>query len=614
MLASILVAPKFLKKMIRVALEVRFLHINSLEPSQSTYLICPMAEWIYEKPIDDCNEHELLVAKWLECLPSGYIVRWGYYYQDNANVWREGDFLILGPDGHLMILEVKKRIQHDAHTGKFAGKGGASPVEQVLMQKSSVLSRLAELGRTDRKKYFLPYILPVLAGCENHAGDPKPSGLDPKQVWLDIKTWANPESYWELVFAEARECPNPAGVRRLFLDVLGENVGGLSAKRCLAQTDRQLVLQATRDYDLLDQLAENRVLLVRGGPGSGKSWLAQEAAIRDAKAGRHVLFLCYNLDFASDTADKFTKRSTQITPGRITIWSWQQLVDEISREAAIPLKEPEDRNDQRAYFAEIVPQAMLDAATSGKVKPRFDSLIVDEAQDHDTTSRLGISWWEIYLSLLRSPETARVGVFFDPAQRPAFRDRDGGKFDASDLQSFFPGAVRVTLSKTRRYTDGLAAYLRSLDSEGTASLAAAIQPGHDLPGPPPIVDIADSLNQALTKANQTVKKWIAEKGVDPRDILVLTKRRPFEGDQPTIDPNSKLGGYSVIAADDPQPPNPPYSIRCTSFHKSKGLDAQAVVMLGTWAYEELSPDDQFAYFLAASRARQLLAIFPHKKK
>lgn len=573
-----------------------------------------MAEWIYEKPVDDCNPHELLVAKWLEKLPTGYIIRWGYYYQDNKEVQREGDFLILGPDGHLMILEVKKRVQHDAHTGKSAGRKGSNPVEQVLMEQSSVLGKLKEIGQTDRSKYFLPFIVPVLAGCENHAGDQKPSVLPPEQVWFDQPNWGNPESYWKNVFARAHPCSNPSGARRLVLDVYGENVGGISAKRCLAQTDRQLLLQATRDYDLLDQLAENRVLLVRGGPGSGKSWLAQELAVREAQAGKQVLFLCYNLDFASETANKLAKRSTQITPGSITIWSWQQLVDEIAKEAGIILQEPADRKDQRAYFAQTVPQAMLDAATSGKVSRRFDSLIVDEAQDHDTTSSLGISWWEIYLALLRSPKTDRVAVFFDPAQRPAFRDLDGGKFDASDLQQLLPDAVRVTLTKTRRYTDGLSAYLRSLSSQGTASLAAAIQAGHDLPGPPPIVDHSKSLNQAMTKANQTIKKWIEEKGVDPRDILVLTKKRPFEGANPTINPKNKLGGCSVIAADDPQPANPPFSIRCTSFHKSKGLDAQAVVMLGTWPYEDLSPDDQFAYFLAASRARQLLAIFSHKTK
>ncbi len=573
-----------------------------------------MAQWIYEKPVEDCNDHECKVAKLLESLPDSYLIRWGFYYIDNDGVTREGDFLVLGPDGHLLLIEVKKRISHTSSTGRWAGDDGSSPVEQVLVEKSSVLAALTKLGKTDRDKYFLPFIEAVLVGWENLPSDSKPAGLEPEQVWYEGHRWGSVAGKWNEVFSSARPCKSPEGARRLFLDCYGGTVGGVAAKRGLAQTEKQLLRLVTLEYALLDQLDENRVLLMQGGPGSGKSWMAMEAAIREARQDRQVLFLCYNLDFAAETRHAVAKLTAKTTPEAITVWSWQDLVNDITGQAELALSEPSDRHKKKSFFAETVPQAMLDAATSGKVSPRFDVLVVDEAQDHDTRSLHGVSWWEIYLALIRDRERARIRIFYDAAQRPAFRDLDGGKFIPDDLLTHFPGATRVQLLKTLRYTDGIATYLRSLEGAMTSPLATRIQVGHDLPGPPPIIEVADAYPIALANAGACIKRWITEVGVDPRDILVLTRQRPFDGEEPLLNRDHKLGGQKVISVGEPQMSKPPYAIRCTSFHKSKGLDAQAVVLLDTWPFEELSDDDQFAYFLAASRARQLLAVFPHKKK
>ena len=569
-----------------------------------------MPQWIYQRPVENCNKHELKVARWLERLPADYTVRWGFYYRDNEGVEREGDFLILGPDGFLLVLEVKKRIQGDAASGRWAGHD-RNPVEQVHAEKSSVLNELTTKVSTDRQKYQLPSIAAVLVGYENRANDPKPSGLDPGHFWFDPATWGTPESKWKSVFSSARPSQSPEGARRLFLDVYGASVGGVGAGRALAQTDRQLLIQAACEQPLLDQLAENRVLLVRGGPGSGKSWLAVEAAVREAAAGRDVLFLCYNLDFRTEMQALFQRRRKQ-TGNRVTVWAWEDLVNNIAAEAGIKMSPPSDSKARRDYFAKTFPQVMFDAATSGKVTPRFDVLVVDEAQDHDTTSELGTSWWEIYLSLLRDPKSAPVYIFHDPAQRPAFRDGDGGKFCVDDLRGLFPDLVRVTLAATRRYTDALAEYLRSLSTPATAALASGIRAGNDLPGPPPVVKVHDHYDKAKTAAMACVKRWTTEGGVDPRDILILTNRRPFADRSALLDPAHKFGGHPIIDFDQPQADKPPFAIRCTSFHKSKGLDAQAVILLHTWPFEKLSAEEQRAYFLAASRARQLLAVFAHE--
>jgi hypothetical protein len=61
-----------------------------------------MARWIYQRPVDCCNPTELVVAKRLGRLGDEWVIRWGFYYETD----REGDFIILGPTGGVLVLEV----------------------------------------------------------------------------------------------------------------------------------------------------------------------------------------------------------------------------------------------------------------------------------------------------------------------------------------------------------------------------------------------------------------------------------------------------------------------------------------------------------------------------
>ena len=57
----------------------------------------------------------------------------------------------------------------------------------------------------------------------------------------------------------------------------------------------------------------------------------------------------------------------------------------------------------------------------------------------------------------------------------------------------------------------------------------------------------------------------------------------------------------------PHLPHPP--IRHTSIHKAKGLDSKAVILIGMPPQKSLASDyDAYSWFMAVSRARQLLAV------
>ncbi len=87
-----------------------------------------MARWIYQRPIECCDPTELIVAKRLALLSDGWVIRWGFYYDTD----REGDFLILGPTGGVLVLEVKGgELRKLSTTGRWEGPDRDHPMTQL---------------------------------------------------------------------------------------------------------------------------------------------------------------------------------------------------------------------------------------------------------------------------------------------------------------------------------------------------------------------------------------------------------------------------------------------------------------------------------------------------
>ena len=59
----------------------------------------------------------------------------------------EGDFLILGPVGGLLVLEVKSSLpRHFAETGRWEGAGGDDPISQLNTEWQGVIHGIRAKG------------------------------------------------------------------------------------------------------------------------------------------------------------------------------------------------------------------------------------------------------------------------------------------------------------------------------------------------------------------------------------------------------------------------------------------------------------------------------------
>jgi len=431
-----------------------------------------MARWIYQRPVDRCNPTELAVAKRLARLDDEWVIRWGFYYETD----REGDFIILGQTGGVLVLEVKGGDLRKLSTiGRWEGPSGDHPLTQLLAEWDAVIDTL----RGSAKGGDVPFVAKALCLPDVDIDTKIASFREiDRNLIVDRGDLASFETTWRRLFAD-RRYPVSKRERKVFLDSVAKEISPKAIQYFISETDRIILRHTIAEYQVLDMLRGNRQLVVEGGPGSGKTWLALEQAFRFANDGLQVLFLCYNVALAEQLSVLVSKRKMQ--KGELIVRSWETLSRELLDAAGVGWDHPVGPAEREAYFGDVVPSLMRDIARDQVVKPRFDALVVDEAQDHDTcwpgseSDDTNAGWWEIYWKLLREKTNARMAIFCDRAQRPFFRQRD--RFDATRLFKRLSQPVHVSLRFTLRYSLPIFRFLKTLKSDATASLVDNLRSG-----------------------------------------------------------------------------------------------------------------------------------------
>ncbi len=102
-----------------------------------------------------------------------------------------------------------------------------------------------------------------------------------------------------------------------------------------------------------------------------------------------------------------------------------------------------------------------------------------------------------------------------------------------------------------------------------------------------------------------LRRWKKSGLCDPSDVLILHAQSDIT--------RSPLGDRRILAGHNLreciEQEDSPNTIRHTSIHKSKGLDSKAVILIGLQPHKDLATAyDHYSWFMAVSRARQLLAI------
>ncbi len=555
---------------------------------------------------EEWNAAEAKVAACLQRLPDEFAFRWGHYYHLEGT-GGEGDFLVFGPGSALLVLEVKGgAVTYDPKTRQYATNKKECP----LIQRDRVCRGVVRAVQKEAQKCRLtaPYIHRGLGLPDVRI--PHDGGFYqemPREGILDANDLENFSLWWEknvLPLSRVKK-ESEAAVKEMVFSLYFSELRGGATKRDLDFVDRSLERMSAAQYELLDALEENPRLAFSGGPGTGKTWLLFEQAFRWAKEGKRVLFLTYNLGLEVAVRALMGRSSA----GQIDVYSYESLARQMYEKAGETFPEVKlaDRAEVSNIFNALVPRLLREVVGKLGDGEKYDALVVDEAQDHDTEYHPEVGadernggWWEIYRSLLRGEPSLAIG--YDVCQRHFARD--ASKFEIGKIAGLFPGLCKVRLRNPVRYTHSLIEYFRRLEDADTREILRDMKSGDEIvAGESPIFEEAGSDAEEKSAVGRLLAGWCknAYERCAPQEVLILYPTSRF---RPKWMDSEKINGIPLARAG-------VSGVLLSSIQKAKGLESRAVIVVGFPAWEKLGKAPfgaKVSFVLGVTRARQLLGV------
>ncbi len=499
--------------------------------------------------------------------------------------WAEADFVVVSNLG-VLVIEVKggsiERRDRLWFTNGIQLK--ESPFEQAAGAAAALAADLHDaLPETRRAIVGHAVAFPDVVFT--------PEGPDiTTEVIYDERNVAQPISKWvERVFEYWKQRLSADG--KATKPGLSKDAASATVERIAADFDLKASLRSTlkgvNDHlirltdgqrEVMAELAGNSRMVVNGGAGTGKTWLALNECQRLAGEGKSVLLTCHSKGLARYLSEITADNSD------VYVEHFHGMTTRLIEEAGLSLPDVAPP----ALFDRFHPEIAQEALTQRDPPWIFDALVVDEAQD-----LLGESNLDLLDVLVK-------GGISDGIWR-MFRDQRQDLLSGSSLRALdrFPNSHPATLRL-------------SINCRNTAEVATqtAILANRDLekalPVSGPAVDFfffedeADEMKQLAA----LIRQWL-DNGLNPREITILSlhrlERGPLRDGLPKGVPTS-LVDLGTAAGSAPKEA----AIRFSTVAGFKGLESEAVIFLdaGDLSCEGKSAD----LYVGLSRARSVLAV------
>jgi hypothetical protein len=322
----------------------------------------------------------------------------------------EADFVLLLPDAGVVIVEVKGGSVWQVDGEWYQASGGSpgrriDPVRQARESKYAIREYVERdarwyAGGRRRVRWAHAVVLPHSALSDDFDSPDCPRWTVADRT--DMKDLA--------VFLRAIPDNQETGCRRLEHDDTAVLLDVLAGR---GHPQRDVVAEAEERDVEVRRLTENQALIldairllarveVRGGAGSGKTWLAVEQARRLSGAGHRVALLCYSRGLAAYLRRHVSRLPRPQRPAYVG--EFHRLGHSWGAQSGVG-------DDDSDYWEHRLPAQMLELAAALPPGPRFDAIIVDEAQD------FADEWWPVVLAALKDEQTGGLYVFSDEGQR-----------------------------------------------------------------------------------------------------------------------------------------------------------------------------------------------------
>jgi hypothetical protein len=484
----------------------------------------------------------------------------------------EADFVVAHPELGILVLEAKGgRVEYDPATRRWtqAGHSGLhaldeDPFHQARDEMHSLVRILQAQAGWERWKPSFGYGVAFPDGrYENaaHPGAPAEVAIDHDDLPRLAERVAEVMRYW----VRPGRRFGSEGMEALGL-ALGYRVEiRLPLRLSFDEEDKKIVELTDDQAWVLAFVANRKRAAVTGPAGSGKTLLALQIAKRLAARGHRTLLTCFN----KRLGDHLRELAAGVPD--LEVLHFHSLCVQAAREAGLTLP-TEPIEPGSSYFEHGLPELLAEAAV--KLGPRYDAVVVDEAQDFREW------WWPALLSLHRDPDEGMLYVFADDNQ-----NLYGGTLPLpEDLRL---GPIAHNLRNTKEIGEFVSVFY-----EGEQ------KPVVKGPSGRPVEILGYEDDEGLVRLLGTVlRNLIDEEHLSMQDIVVLT---PSGAGKSRLRERGEAGGYRLSERVEPG------AVLATSIHAFKGLE-RPVVILAELGDKHLENLGQYLY-VGGSRARNHLIV------
>lgn len=310
-------------------------------------------------------------------------------------------------------------------------------------------------------------------------------------------------------------------------------------------------------YERYQEISENKHIVVKGPPGSGKTLLAYQIMKDSEQNGIKTLFLCKNKALASHLKLKIANELGS-QPEHLTIINIDQLASQYA-DSDLP---PSD-------FTNIVRSATNNLLNNADIR-QFEYLLIDEGQD---------LMREEYIDLINTLvaggiEKGRWSMFVDFDQNllnASQSDDDSNEAEELFDVYFASNATIKRLTKNYRNTDII---------QKTATVLSQTQPvgTNGLTGESPEFKVFKSMEEEARIISDDINDLIAD-GIKPSEITVLSfvgKDRSVAG-QGLIRLKNGVQLKHINETDSSGSSSADTSVTYASIYEYKGLDNDVIL-------------------------------------
>ncbi len=519
-----------------------------------------MALMIPYKPFDTHSEGELAVFSALESgLDDNFIVfhsvRW---ITSSKKSQGEADFLILHRSFGIMVLEVKAGYIR-CEGRKWFQQNRTTHIEKEIQDPMS---------QADNSKFKFIELLkeanPIIKDClVCHAvwypsinwRFPLPLHYS-REILFDAETIEDPQTAIEVAFTYwskslFKSNYNKATFEQLKFIIAPEFSAVPSVRANFESRERQFITLTKDQSRIMNFLDEQRVAVIAGSAGTGKTMLALEKANRLGVKNEETLFLCFNealrIHLEENNPIKFVHFKTIY-----------ELADEFIK-----------------YEEDVVLNELTDTLAGNlfdnKKKWPYFNVIIDEAQDFNT----------FFIEILKE---ITHGCFY------AFYDKNQSIYQQEELVWANNAECKLTLHTNCRNTKEIArTSARNIGLDSKTFINSPVK------GEQSFISEYKSGTEGFALVEEIVKQLLKEKNANAEDIVILTMSN-FE--------KSILKGKNRICSQSLSKFLKKDSICFNTVDDFKGLEAGYLILVDVEVAKYENSHYRNRLYIGCSRAKQ----------